>query len=73
MRKVVMLTSQARGVILMLGAWLSSLAEVYHHMKTDIPLKSLTTLRGADLLPLIGLPFSELIKVETLEIPAMSR
>lgn len=39
-------------------------------MQTDIPLKRLTLLRAADLLPLFGLPQGELIAVETLEFPA---
>jgi hypothetical protein len=39
-------------------------------MKTDIPLKLLTALRGADLLPLLGLPAASLVRVETRELPA---
>ena len=39
-------------------------------MQTDIPLKRLTLLRAADLLPLLGLPHAELVAVETLELPA---
>jgi hypothetical protein len=39
-------------------------------VQTDIPLKRLTTLRGADLLPLLGLPAATLIQVETRELPA---
>jgi hypothetical protein len=39
-------------------------------MRTDIPLKRLTTLRGADLLPLFGLPHATLERVDSLELPA---
>jgi hypothetical protein len=39
-------------------------------MQTDIPLKRLTLLRAADLLPIFGLSQGELIAVETLELPA---
>jgi hypothetical protein len=39
-------------------------------MKTDIPLKLLTALRGADLLPWLGLPAAELLRVESRELPA---
>jgi hypothetical protein len=39
-------------------------------MKTDIPLKRLTALRGADLLPLLGLPAATLLRVESRELPA---
>ncbi len=39
-------------------------------MKTDIPLKRLTALRGADLLPLLGLPAAALLRVESRELPA---
>jgi hypothetical protein len=39
-------------------------------MQTNIPLKRLTMLRAADLLPLFGLPYAELLAVETLELPA---
>ncbi|NJN68145.1 MAG: hypothetical protein HC884_16240 [Chloroflexaceae bacterium] len=39
-------------------------------MKTDIPLKRLTALRGADLLPLLGLPAAALLQVESRELPA---
>jgi len=39
-------------------------------VKTDIPLKLLTALRGADLLPLLGLPAASLVRVETRELPA---
>lgn len=39
-------------------------------MQTDIPLKRLTLLCAADLLPLFGLPYAELVAVETLELPA---
>jgi hypothetical protein len=38
-------------------------------MKTDIPLKRLTTLRGADLLPLLNLPAATLVSVESRELP----
>ena len=39
-------------------------------MKTDIPLKVLTMQHGKDLLPLFGMPDAELLRVETLELPA---
>jgi hypothetical protein len=39
-------------------------------LKTDIPLKRLTALRGADLLPLLGLPAAALLRVESRELPA---
>jgi len=39
-------------------------------VKTDIPLKRLTALRGADLLPLLGLPAATLLRVESRELPA---
>ena len=39
-------------------------------MQTDIPLKRLTALRAADLLPLFGTPDARLMAVETLELPA---
>ncbi len=39
-------------------------------MQTDIPLKRLTLLRAADLLPLFGLPFATLLGVDSLELPA---
>ncbi|MCG8353677.1 MAG: hypothetical protein MI924_38425 [Chloroflexales bacterium] len=39
-------------------------------MQTDIPLKRLTVLRGADLLPLLGPPATTLLGVEALELPA---
>lgn len=39
-------------------------------MKTDIPLKRLMALRGADLLPLLGLPAATLLRVESRELPA---
>jgi hypothetical protein len=42
-------------------------------MYTDIPLKRLTALRAADLLPLIGAPGATLVAVETLEMPASAR
>jgi hypothetical protein len=42
-------------------------------MQTDIPLKRLTALRAADLLPLIGAPDATLVAVETLELPASAR
>jgi hypothetical protein len=42
-------------------------------MQTDIPLKRLTALRAADLLPLIGAPNATLIAVESLELPASAR
>ena len=38
-------------------------------MYTDIPLKRLTLLRAADLLPLLGLPNTQVLSVETLELP----
>lgn len=41
-------------------------------MKTDIPLKRLTALRGDDLLPLLGLPASALVRVESRELPAIA-
>jgi hypothetical protein len=39
-------------------------------VKTDIPLKRLTALCGADLLPLLGLPAATLLRVESRELPA---
>jgi len=39
-------------------------------MQTDIPLKRLTLLRAADLLPLLGAPNAQVLAVETLELPA---
>jgi hypothetical protein len=39
-------------------------------MRTDIPLKRLTALCGADLLPLFGVPHAALRRVDTLELPA---
>jgi hypothetical protein len=39
-------------------------------MHTDIPLKRLTLLRAADLLPLFGLPYAELLGVDSLELPS---
>jgi hypothetical protein len=39
-------------------------------VKTDIPLKVLTMQHGADLLPLFGMPSAELVRVETIELPA---
>lgn len=39
-------------------------------MQTDIPLKRLTLLRPADLLPLLGSPDAQVLAVETLELPA---
>jgi hypothetical protein len=39
-------------------------------MQTDIPLKRLMALRGADLLPLLGLPAATLVRVESRELPA---
>jgi hypothetical protein len=39
-------------------------------MKTDIPLKRLTMLRAADLLPLLGTPDAQVLAVESLELPA---
>jgi len=41
--------------------------------QTDIPLKRLTALRAADLLPLLGAPNASLVAVETLELPASGR
>ena len=38
-------------------------------MKTDMPLKVLMMQHGEDLLPLFGLPYAELIQVETIELP----
>ncbi|NJN66466.1 MAG: hypothetical protein HC884_06995 [Chloroflexaceae bacterium] len=38
-------------------------------MHTDIPLKRLTALRGADLLALFGLPNATLVRVESPELP----
>lgn len=42
-------------------------------MKTDIPLKRLTALRGADILPLLALPVATVEQVDTLELPARAR
>jgi hypothetical protein len=42
-------------------------------MKTDIPLKRLTALRGADILPLLALPLATVGRVDTLELPARAR
>ncbi|MFL5802094.1 MAG: hypothetical protein ACJ8CR_10190 [Roseiflexaceae bacterium] len=39
-------------------------------MQTDIPLKRLTLLRPADLLPLLGATAAEVLAVESLELPA---
>ena len=39
-------------------------------MRTDIPLKRLTALCGADLLPLFGVHYATLRRVDTLELPA---
>lgn len=39
-------------------------------MQTDASLKHLTILRAADLLPLFGLPYAELLAVETIQLPA---
>lgn len=38
-------------------------------MKTDVPLKQLTRLCPADLLPLLGAPTAEVLGVEALELP----
>jgi Skp family chaperone for outer membrane proteins len=38
-------------------------------MKTDIPLKRLTAMRGADLLPLFGFPAATLLRITTRELP----
>jgi hypothetical protein len=38
-------------------------------VKTDIPLKRLTTLRGTDLLPLLNMPAASLVGVESRELP----
>ncbi len=38
-------------------------------MKTDIPLKLLTTLRAADLIPLLGVPAASVIEVVVCELP----
>ncbi len=42
-------------------------------VKTDIPLKRLTALCGADLLPLLGAPDATLIEVVSQELPATAR
>lgn len=42
-------------------------------METDIPLKRLTQLRAADLLPLLGTPEATVVRVETLELPASAQ
>jgi len=39
-------------------------------VKTDIPLTRLMALRGADLLPLLGLPAATLLRVERRALPA---
>lgn len=39
-------------------------------MQTDIPLKRLTALRGADLLPLLGVPAATLLDVVSRELPS---
>jgi hypothetical protein len=39
-------------------------------VKTDIPLTRLMALRGADLLPLLGLPAAMLLRVERRALPA---
>jgi predicted transposase YdaD len=39
-------------------------------MQTDIPLKRLTLLRPADLLPLLGITAAQVLAVESLELPA---
>lgn len=39
-------------------------------MRTDIPLKRLAELRGADLLPLLGITAKAVRRVDTLELPA---
>lgn len=39
-------------------------------MQTDIPLKRLTLLRAADLLPLLGAPYAQVVAIESLELPA---
>jgi predicted transposase YdaD len=39
-------------------------------MQTDIPLKTLTRLCAADLLPLLGMPDATVLGVDTLELPA---
>ena len=39
-------------------------------MRTDIPLKRLAELRGADLLPLLGVPATTVRRVDSLELPA---
>ena len=39
-------------------------------MRTDIPLKRLAELRGADLLPLLGVPATTIRRVDSLELPA---
>ncbi|MGH2409085.1 MAG: hypothetical protein ACRDGS_01835 [Chloroflexota bacterium] len=41
-------------------------------MRTDIPLKTLTTLRARDLLPLFGVLDATVVDVETLELPSSS-
>lgn len=42
-------------------------------MQTDAPLKRLMALRGADLLPLFGLPAAALLRVESLELTTRAR
>ncbi len=42
-------------------------------MKSDIPLKRLTALRGADFLPLLGFPDATLVEVVSRELPASAK
>ena len=42
-------------------------------MKSDIPLKRLTALRGADFLPLLGFPDATLIEVVSRELPTSAK
>jgi len=41
-------------------------------MRTDIPLRTLTRTRPADLLPLLGTPNATVLGVESLELPSVS-
>jgi hypothetical protein len=41
-------------------------------VETDLPLKTLTASRAADLLPLLGIPDAEVIGFESLELPAIA-
>ena len=42
-------------------------------MQTDLPLKLLTTMRAADLLPLLGIPAAEVLEVIVRELPMKKR